>query len=988
MSTLLYHPPENPVEESPFDRAILELAIGRDVKIVSPYISLSYLERIIGVSQSWRLISDVLEWLSATPSRERNAVCRFLQHHEGLVHHYPAIHAKAVISPAAAYTGSANLTDAGVLRRTEFGVVLREKAQIDEIHQWFAALWAQTSPPSLAGVRELITWLNQLSAPAEDTLSVKGAYLESNARKVRARLVKVLGEHPVSMAARLAESHRAQIPSATAATSELSKKALQIRVPAKESEPFDLEAAVSAFIEKHAALGFSFAELHSALMGLSSSLRVRDTYFAVLNHCASHPRSIFSEDALNRLVYRQGRFIQSSKEHLDEALAPLDVLLEWLFKCLSFSEQRPLPAATPTALAPRPPHAAYRLLVSELATGGFIHLEQGARLNDRASWSPRLRLLTRAHQAWESSLAKHHLQRAAVLSAQEAAAIPSVENSSGTIEGLGRSDLLPLGAIRGEQDSSFVEQKNARTRMLERLDILFEHLAQMYIRDGETLATSLPALVERLSKASTLKEGEVEQALSGSSPYIQSPFMALPTSSLRKRVRLFPLLEGNTDLSRLQRTMKAIETSAKLLELSRPKTAQAIPLSTNKSTHQIQVTKDASEPISDEAADRCYRIIAERIYKTPAKRLKFQNLKALMRFLRGDYAKDELVGRLIYGKIPEHLQMYRLEYSMKLAELSVSYINLDRFPATKEYFERVVWARGSTHSWLPPQARAPSRGSGSNSPPERQVGSMLESLPHSVKEDYYYRIVRWIHTFVPSQKVFREVRQIYEAISEGLDIPEETVMSLVSAVQKKTPLLKPAYARGSFRLELNHTELRRYRKVAGYLDSFVWSGNKGHRWLMLADAPSENRVARQSLLQEGEQAPKEKVDAKLSKGEVLPLAGTVMRTALSAAQRNQCDALFAQLLQLAITHGNPLPPNRLTGAVSDIQQQADTVLRKVNELCRQYPDTIRPVITLQRPSDRPAYIDVVLQVKHEDDLSFLPMAARLLSSPHLTIKRV
>lgn len=822
MSTLLYHPPDNPVEESPFDRAILELAKGRDVKIVSPYISLSYLERIIGVSQSWRLISDVLEWLSATPSRERNAVYEFLKCHEGLVHHYPAIHAKTVISQAAAYTGSANLTDAGVLRRTEFGVVLREKAQIDEIHRWFAALWAQTSPPSLAGVRELITWLNQLSASSEDALSAKGAYLESNARKVRARLVKVLGEHPVSIATRLAERH------------ETSKKALQIKSLAKESEPFDIDATVSSFIEKHAELGFRFSELHSALMGLSGNIRVRETYFAVLNYCASRPQSIFSEDAVNRLVYRQGLFLQSSKEYLDEALAPLDVLLEWLFKSLSFSEQRPLPASAPTALAPQPPHAAYRLLVRELATGGFIHLEQGARLNDRASWSPRLRLLTRAYLAWETSLAKHRIQMAATLTAQVAAsaAAPNLEVTSSPLEGVERSDLLPPATGQGDEVAPLVERGNARERMLERLDILFEQLAQRYIQEGEVLETSLPALVECLSKASNLKDEEVEQALNGSSPYIQSPFMALPTSSLRKRVRLFPLLEGNTDLSRLQRTMKVIKASAKLLDLSQPKTALAIPPTNSNFAPTVQAKKRKDEPISDETADRCYRIIAERVYTTPIKELnRFQNLKSLMRFLRGDYIRDDVLHRLVYGSIPEHLQMYRLEYSMKFARLSVSYKNLDRFPTTKKYLERVVWAPGRLHKWLPPKERV---------------------------------------------------------------TPETGV-----------------------------------RKDA-----------------------SRTKVA------------------------------------LSTAQHKQADALFSQLLQLAITHGNPLPPSRLTGAVSDIQQQADMALRKVNELCRQYPDTVQPLITLQRPSDRPSYVDVVLQVKHEDDLSFLPMTAKLLASPHLTIKRV
>jgi phosphatidylserine/phosphatidylglycerophosphate/cardiolipin synthase-like enzyme len=201
MSKLLYHPPDNPVSESPFDRAIIEIAMGQDVKIVSPYLSLRYLERIVGISRSWQLISDVFEWLSATPDRERDAVYEFLKANEGSVHYYPAIHAKTVISQAAAYTGSANLTDAGVLRRTEFGILLRDKAQIDEIHQWFAALWAQTSPPALDGVQELVASLNQITSSPFVGSEVQDFYLESNALRVRAKLVKLLGEQPVPLAA-------------------------------------------------------------------------------------------------------------------------------------------------------------------------------------------------------------------------------------------------------------------------------------------------------------------------------------------------------------------------------------------------------------------------------------------------------------------------------------------------------------------------------------------------------------------------------------------------------------------------------------------------------------------------------------------------------------------------------------------------------------------------------------------------------------------
>ena len=124
MQRLLYHAPDNPNQESPFDRAIVQVVRGKEASIVSPYMGLQYLDRIVGLTSSWRLISDVLEWLSATPVKERSAVYEFLKLHNGLVHHYPAIHAKVVVSSVGAYTGSANLTDAGVLRRTEFGVLL------------------------------------------------------------------------------------------------------------------------------------------------------------------------------------------------------------------------------------------------------------------------------------------------------------------------------------------------------------------------------------------------------------------------------------------------------------------------------------------------------------------------------------------------------------------------------------------------------------------------------------------------------------------------------------------------------------------------------------------------------------------------------------------------------------------------------------------------------------------------------------------------
>ena len=321
MQRLLYHAPDNPNQDSPFDRAIVQVVQGQNVSIVSPYIGLQYLHRLIGLSASWRLISDVLEWLSATPVRERSAVYEFLKTHDGLVHHYPAIHAKAVVSRVGAYAGSANLTDAGVLRRTEFGVLLTDPEQVSEVQHWFDAIWSQTSPPPLQSVQELIDELNQISHVAADFGDLRATQLESGARRVRAKLVKILGHEPTAI--------RAATTTTPATTPEPSGKTQLVGIAAPrlgapfaqlQTSSFDLDAEIEAYVDKHALQGFTFAELHEAMRSKSPALTRRETYFAILESCASHPRTLFSADAVNRLVYRDGRFVQSSKELLSAAL--------------------------------------------------------------------------------------------------------------------------------------------------------------------------------------------------------------------------------------------------------------------------------------------------------------------------------------------------------------------------------------------------------------------------------------------------------------------------------------------------------------------------------------------------------------------------------------------------------------------------------------------------------------------------------------------
>ena len=375
MQRLLYHAPDNPSRESPFDSAIVQVVQDQEASIVSPYIGLQYLQRLIRLSRSWRLISDVLEWLSATPPTERITVYEFLKENEGLVHHYPAIHAKTVVSRLGAYTGAANLTDAGVLRRTEFGVLLTDEDQIREIQQWFDAIWAQTSPPALKIVLEVIGELNLIPHFAAETVEVKAASLESDALRVRARLVKILGPAPQTVAAPHTHASPTVSPEPPAADQPLLPigPKVQAASPApvtKEAPPnpaspafapppmtapagaLDLEEEIDAYVTANALGGFTFAEMHQAMRRKLPALTMRETYLTIPESCASHPRALFWPDAKNRLVYSDRRFVQSNRELLTSALNPLDEVVSKIIGRLSFGDATTSQADLESQLAP------------------------------------------------------------------------------------------------------------------------------------------------------------------------------------------------------------------------------------------------------------------------------------------------------------------------------------------------------------------------------------------------------------------------------------------------------------------------------------------------------------------------------------------------------------------------------------------------------------------------------------------------------------
>ena len=61
---LIYHDKESSIGcISPFDKTIIELMKNRSVSIVCPYIGIDYFDRITQLTNTWRLVTDIEEWI-------------------------------------------------------------------------------------------------------------------------------------------------------------------------------------------------------------------------------------------------------------------------------------------------------------------------------------------------------------------------------------------------------------------------------------------------------------------------------------------------------------------------------------------------------------------------------------------------------------------------------------------------------------------------------------------------------------------------------------------------------------------------------------------------------------------------------------------------------------------------------------------------------------------------------------------------------------
>lgn len=388
MTKLLYH--VNGSGASPFDHAVLRVANRSTIKVISPYIGLRYLQRLINVSTGWTLVSDIEAWLSSLSYSERTRTWSFINANLDKIHHYPAIHAKTVIGPKLAYLGSANLTSTGILSRTEMGVMLEDPQLVRELNDWFDEIWKQTAAPKIDETTAFIHWLNQ-QAPAS-VAKPKKVSLSSDGERVHASLTD-LG---------------AFLGGNVALESAVQDESLDIDHEHTWDLTLDLKGSVNAVVEALATDGFSFFTFVETVNNHDLKWRRRELYFALLPFCANHPRSVFGANTINRLVLVDGSFVQSRPMLLHQKLAPFDEFLAALIRTLSFDEARPLPNIFQLRKLTGLRKVHQRELVESLLEVALLEVENENEnevspnyiLSGGFEWTSRFRLFVQAYQAW------------------------------------------------------------------------------------------------------------------------------------------------------------------------------------------------------------------------------------------------------------------------------------------------------------------------------------------------------------------------------------------------------------------------------------------------------------------------------------------------------------------------------------------------------------------------------------------------------------
>ncbi|RLI94180.1 MAG: hypothetical protein DRO92_03265, partial [Candidatus Altiarchaeales archaeon] len=203
---LIYHDKESSTGEiSPFDKVITDMVKNRDVSVVCPYIGIDYFNRIIQLSNTWFLVTDVEEWIISHNTKTRKIIKDFIQNNLSTVRHHKDVHAKVIITDNKAFISSSNLTDKGITKRVEMGVLIEEKKHVKELQDWFCDLWNKSKPINIQDLEKYITSIRSL--PSYEDICKSKIKFPSNPDPINTKLVDI-GSNVEGIIKNNQESHK------------------------------------------------------------------------------------------------------------------------------------------------------------------------------------------------------------------------------------------------------------------------------------------------------------------------------------------------------------------------------------------------------------------------------------------------------------------------------------------------------------------------------------------------------------------------------------------------------------------------------------------------------------------------------------------------------------------------------------------------------------------------------------------------------------
>jgi hypothetical protein len=161
---------------SPFAVALSTIASCGELAIACPYIHLDVLRGLVAAVDCWRLLTDLPEWLAATPAANRAAAAKFISQHLDKIRDVDGLHAKLVLGDDAAYLGSANLTMAGLGRNHELGVMLDQPDELADLSAWYDGLWSQAQQRTRSDVERLAAVIAKHDAPERLSERVRSSW--------------------------------------------------------------------------------------------------------------------------------------------------------------------------------------------------------------------------------------------------------------------------------------------------------------------------------------------------------------------------------------------------------------------------------------------------------------------------------------------------------------------------------------------------------------------------------------------------------------------------------------------------------------------------------------------------------------------------------------------------------------------------------------------------------------------------------------------